>query len=78
MIMDWRELASRPTVRGMQGNDRWKQYTGAWSGGKQVGYGDNRDWDGRIDPVRGWIIALCWLLASVVECAPLPFIQFTT
>jgi protein SYS1 len=67
MIMDWRELASRLTVRGMQGGDRWKQYRGAWSGGRIVGFGDQRGWDGRIDPMRGWVIAFCWLLACVVE-----------
>jgi protein SYS1 len=68
MIMDWREMASRPTVRGTQGSDRWKEYTGAWSGGKQVGYRDG-EWDGRIDQTRGWIIAFCWLLACLSEYA---------
>jgi len=65
MVMDWREMAGRPTVRGMQGGERWSLYTGAWSGGKRVGYGFREDqWDGRTDPMRGWIIAFCWMVAS--------------
>ncbi|KAL0954068.1 hypothetical protein HGRIS_005219 [Hohenbuehelia grisea] len=65
MVMDWREMAGRPTVRGMQGEQRWNSYVGwAWSGGRRVGQGWPQDhWDGRIDPVRGWVIALCWLVA---------------
>lgn len=39
MIMDWREMAGRPTIRGMQGEHRWDAYYGAWSGGKQLGSG---------------------------------------
>lgn len=66
--MDWREMAGHPTVRGMmQGEGRWSQYTSAWSGGKKIGHGLEQ-WNGRgIDPIRGWIIALCWLLACSAE-----------
>jgi len=65
--MDWREMAGRPTVRGIQGEGRWSQYTWAWSGGKKIGYGWDQ-WDGRTtDPIRGWIIALCWLLACSAD-----------
>jgi protein SYS1 len=69
MVMDWREMAGRPTVRGMQG-DRWSSFAGAWSGGKKVGYYDSWSegyWKGRADPMRGWIIAFCWLAASGAE-----------
>jgi hypothetical protein len=65
--MDWREMAGRPTVRGIQGEGRWSQYSWAWSGGKKIGYGWDQ-WDGRTtDPMRGWIIAFCWLLACSAE-----------
>jgi hypothetical protein len=68
MVMDWREMAGRPTVRGMQGGERWRSYAGAWSGGKMVGYGLREDhWDGRIDPMRGWIIAFSWMIAAGAE-----------
>ena len=64
MIMDWREMAGRPTVRGMQIGEKWW----AWSGGKRIGYGWKDDqWDGMIDPIRGWIIAFCWLVACSAE-----------
>jgi len=64
MIMDWREMAGRPTVRGMQIDEKWW----AWSGGKRIGYGWKDDqWDGRIDPIRGWIIAFCWLVACSAD-----------
>lgn len=66
--MDWREMAGRPTVRGMQGEERWSSYTGAWIGGKKVGYDLSKDqWDGRTDPMRGWIIAFCWMVGSAME-----------
>jgi hypothetical protein len=65
--MDWREMAGRPTVRGMPGEGRWRSYTGAWSGGKKVGFGTLNEWDGRTDPMRGWIIAFCWMAASGAE-----------
>ncbi|TEB18220.1 hypothetical protein FA13DRAFT_1864541, partial [Coprinellus micaceus] len=65
MIMDWREMAGRPTVRM---NDFWTNYRWAWSGGKKVGYGyDQIHWNGQIDPIRGWIICLCWLIACSAD-----------
>ena len=71
MVMDWREMAGRPTVRGLQGEGSlWSPYEGAWSGGRKVGYyggwGQDR-WEGRTDPMRGWIIAFCWIVASGAE-----------
>jgi protein SYS1 len=67
MIMDWREMAGRPTVRGMHGEERWNQYSWAWSGGKKVGFGVDQ-WAGRAtDPIRGWIIAMCWIIACSAE-----------
>lgn len=68
MIMDWREMAGRPTVRGMQGEDRWDAYYGAWSGGKQLGSGwEEGRWDGWTDPMRGWVIAFSWIVASFAD-----------
>jgi hypothetical protein len=66
--MDWREMAGQPTVRGLQGEERWSSYYGAWSGGKQVGGGwEDGRWDGRTDPIRGWVIAASWFIASSAE-----------
>ena len=68
MIMDWREMAGRPTVRGE--GSRWSSYAGAWSGGRKVGYHDNGgpdQWESPTDPIRGWIIAFCWIMASGAE-----------
>jgi len=64
MIMDWRQMAGRPTVIGMPIGERWW----AWSGGRKVGYGWKADqWDGRMDPMRGWIIAFCWIVACSAD-----------
>jgi hypothetical protein len=64
--MDWREMAGRPTVRMA---DFWTNYRWAWSGGKKVGYGYDQiqSWNGQIDPVRGWVIAVCWIAACSAE-----------
>lgn len=78
MVMDWREMAGRPTVHGLGGDDRrgWSVFRGAYSGGRKVGDGSGLDWwpedpavewDGRTDPFRGWVIAFCWIAASCVE-----------
>lgn len=68
MLMDWRELAGRPTFRRLHGEERWSSFTGAWSGGRKVAEGP---WymgpDGRGDYLRGWILASCWVLASTAE-----------
>jgi len=71
--MDWREMAGRPTVRGWNREDRWDVYSGAWSGGRKFDHEgfDDQQWSG-IDPIRGWIIAFCWLMASCAELV-LPF-----
>ena len=31
IVMDWREMAGRLTVRGMQGENRWSSYAGAYT-----------------------------------------------
>lgn len=60
MVMDWREMAGKPTIRGLNGTS----YGYAWSNGKKVSLGWNSDqWSGRTDPFRAWIIAICWLVA---------------
>jgi hypothetical protein len=64
MIMDWREMAGRPTVVEVPIGERWW----AWRGGKKVGYGWTEDlWDGTMDHRRGWIIACCWIVACSAE-----------
>ncbi|KAH9945745.1 integral membrane protein S linking to the trans Golgi network-domain-containing protein [Amylocystis lapponica] len=69
MVMDWRELAGRPASRATQGDSPWSSFNPVWSGGKQVGSGDVQEgqWDGRVDPIRSWIIAVCWMTASGVD-----------
>jgi len=64
MVMDWREMAGKPTIRGLNGTS----YGYAWSGGKMVGVGwKNDQWSGRTDPLRAWVIAICWLVACSAE-----------
>ncbi|PCH36455.1 hypothetical protein WOLCODRAFT_140460 [Wolfiporia cocos MD-104 SS10] len=67
MVMDWRYMAGRPTSRSSL--DPWSSWNAVWSGGKQVGSSDlqSGQWNGRIDPTRGWIIAFSWLIASVAD-----------
>ncbi|KAF8634645.1 hypothetical protein AX15_000789 [Amanita polypyramis BW_CC] len=68
MIMDWREMAGVPTVQWAHGSERWNSYTWAWSSGKKVGHGWTEDqWNGKIDPTRGWVIASCWMLACSAD-----------
>lgn len=69
MVMDWRQLAGKPTVHALQSGGPWRSIGVVWSGGKQVGSEDMQMdfWDGRIDPRRGWVIAVCWVLASAAE-----------
>jgi hypothetical protein len=75
MIMDWRELAGKPTVRGLRGEQRWDALTGVWSGGRHLGHYEFETgaWDGGVDAMRGWVIAMCWLAAFGVEYVSLPF-----
>ncbi|TFK48491.1 hypothetical protein OE88DRAFT_532351 [Heliocybe sulcata] len=63
MIMDWRQMTGRPTARA----DTWG--LGSWSGGRKLSDTSNSSlgtleggW--RTDPVRGWVIAFCWIIAS--------------
>ena len=67
--MDWRQMAGRPTSRSTAGDGAWHVLNAVWSGGRQVGRegAASDSWDGRIDPMRGWVIALCWMIASTVE-----------
>lgn len=68
--MDWREMAGRATVRGLKGAQRWDTLTGVWSGGQQIGHSgwqDDDQWRGRLDPMRGWVIAACWMFAFSAE-----------
>ena len=78
MVMDWREIAGWPTVHGLKGDDRrgWTVFRGAYSGGHKIGTGTWLDqfsegrmyqWDGRTDPLRGWVVAFCWIAASFAE-----------
>ncbi|KAM5541326.1 hypothetical protein V8D89_004880 [Ganoderma adspersum] len=68
MIMDWREMAGRPTTRALPGEGPWKSFNSVWSGGKQVGMGSIQQGALRsVDPVRSWIIAVCWMAASAAD-----------
>jgi len=67
--MDWREMAGRPTITGVEGDGGrgWSAFRGVWSGGQKLGGGSvlqGWEWDGGADPFRGWIIAISWLLVS--------------
>ncbi|EIN06217.1 hypothetical protein PUNSTDRAFT_106434 [Punctularia strigosozonata HHB-11173 SS5] len=70
MIMDWREMAGQPTsFRGIKGEERWESLKGVWSGGQRIGTGQwtEERWMKRVDPMRGWVIAFCWMVASGVD-----------
>jgi len=72
MVMDWREMASRPTLTGIEGDNSrgWAAFRGVWTGGQRVGGGSAQqgwEWEGGIDPIRGWVLAFSWLLASGVD-----------
>ena len=65
MVMDWREMAGYPTAGR-------PPFYGAdiWSGGRKIENHESLDRPfglGGTDPIRGWIIAFCWLLASGAE-----------
>ena len=79
MIMDWREMAGRPTTRALPGEGPWTSFNSVWSGGKQVGMGSIQQGALRsVDPVRSWIIAVCWIAASAAECVLSPLIESYT
>ncbi|KAE9405384.1 hypothetical protein BT96DRAFT_988430 [Gymnopus androsaceus JB14] len=68
MIMDWREMAGRPTVRGIYDSEKWGSYSWAWSGGKILGFTWREDQlRGGLEPMRGWIIAFCWIIACFAD-----------
>lgn len=67
--MDWRELAGYPTASG------WGKTSfdnDIWSGGKKIESLELSEPSSGVgtDPIRSWIIATCWLLASGAECVP--------
>ncbi|KAI0029960.1 integral membrane protein S linking to the trans Golgi network-domain-containing protein [Vararia minispora EC-137] len=64
MIMDWREMAGRPTFRLLHGEERWNAFAGTWSGGRRVA--DSAAQPG-VDPIRGWVLAVTWVLACLVD-----------
>ncbi|TFY78007.1 hypothetical protein EWM64_g6005 [Hericium alpestre] len=68
MLMDWREMSGRPTFRRLHGEERWHSFTGSWIGGKKVAEAAwDMDWVSRADPRRGWVLAVCWMLASTAD-----------
>ncbi|KAK7440384.1 hypothetical protein VKT23_017020 [Stygiomarasmius scandens] len=68
MVMDWREMAGRPTVRGIYDSEKYGSYSSAWSSGKIVGFTWREEQlKAGMDPIRGWIIAFCWLLACAAD-----------
>ncbi|KAH8093230.1 integral membrane protein S linking to the trans Golgi network-domain-containing protein [Cristinia sonorae] len=73
MVMDWRYLAGQPTIPSRPGEDPWLALRIIWSGGKQIA-SDSNYWSGRMDPLRGWIIAACWMATSVADVYYLYFL----
>ncbi|KAI0676154.1 integral membrane protein S linking to the trans Golgi network-domain-containing protein [Trametes maxima] len=68
MIMDWREMAGRPTTRALPGEGPWKSLNSVWSGGRQVGLGSSgHEVLRQVDPIRCWIIAICWMATSAAD-----------
>ncbi|KAI0765612.1 integral membrane protein S linking to the trans Golgi network-domain-containing protein [Trametes elegans] len=68
MIMDWREMAGRPTTRALPGEGPWKSLNSVWSGGRQVGL-DSSPLENfkQVDPIRCYIIAICWTVDSAAD-----------
>ncbi|KAG7096831.1 hypothetical protein E1B28_004240 [Marasmius oreades] len=80
MIMDWREMAGRPTVPAIYDAERFGSYlySWAWNGGKIVGYSwredllrMNKHGNRAVDPMRGWVVAFAWIAACCVDLIPL-------
>ena len=66
MIMDWRELAGRPTSIGRSRG--WNAFDAVYSGG--IEFSASKDAPLRQlggDPLRGWLIAVAWVAAAFVE-----------
>ncbi|EPQ56198.1 hypothetical protein GLOTRDRAFT_110702 [Gloeophyllum trabeum ATCC 11539] len=66
MIMDWRQMTGRPTAQA----DTWG--LGSWSGGRKLDESAGSSlpmleggW--KADPVRGWVIAFGWIIASGID-----------
>jgi hypothetical protein len=81
-ILDWREMAAKPTVSRKSRTIAGSASQGAaWSGGHQVGVdetvaGDSGSvaavgipagWDYGVDDRRGWLIGLGWIIACLIE-----------
>ncbi|KAF9268091.1 hypothetical protein L218DRAFT_954472 [Marasmius fiardii PR-910] len=80
MMMDWREMAGRPTAHGIYDAERYWSllYSWAWSGDKIVGFSWREDLlrmdkhvNEFVDPKRGWVIAFAWIVACCVDLVPL-------
>jgi hypothetical protein len=69
MVMDWRELAGYPTAPEWQRGDSGSPFGDIWSGGQRIESHELSDLSQVVgtDPIRGWIIAICWLIASGAE-----------
>lgn len=72
VIMDWREMAGRPTVHGLHGAQHrgWAPFEHAPNGSTGWRMDHSHDNDLRmsgIDPLRGWVLAAMWLIVSCVE-----------
>jgi hypothetical protein len=78
MLMDWREMAGRPTVNRLHGVQHrgWAPFgqpgspNVSGSDNSRLGMNHSHDNDIRlagVDPMRGWVIAATWLLASCAE-----------
>jgi hypothetical protein len=64
MVMDWREMAGRPTVHGLHGASHrgwvpFESHNGSTT--------DNTPRVEGIDPMRGWVIAVLWVAIAPLE-----------
>ncbi|KZS94756.1 hypothetical protein SISNIDRAFT_473800 [Sistotremastrum niveocremeum HHB9708] len=64
MVMDWREMAGRTTFEHQRG---WTPFEDPLNPGASKLTEPNTDPFKVVDPIRGWIIAACWLVASFVD-----------
>ncbi|KAH8833337.1 integral membrane protein S linking to the trans Golgi network-domain-containing protein [Flagelloscypha sp. PMI_526] len=67
MIMDWRELAARPTTPSSF-NSYEKLAQWVWSGGRKWSFSNGQDVyvDG-VDDIRSWILGFCWLVGALAD-----------
>ncbi|EJU03884.1 hypothetical protein DACRYDRAFT_115188 [Dacryopinax primogenitus] len=61
MVLDWREMAGRREA----GMGEW----GNWGAGR-----GNQDWARAVDPRRGWVIGVGWLLGACVNITYLYYV----